>query len=64
MSITTFLGLGYYTSPLDQFLKDFDQAHPNLSAAQQQELDKYKKIYKLRDDASDKKIPSSFWEKF
>jgi hypothetical protein len=64
MSITTFLGLGYYTSPLDQFLKDFDQAHPDLSAAQKQELDKYKKIFKLRDDASDKKIPPDFWEKF
>lgn len=38
-----------YTSEIDQFLQHFDDTHSN-SASQQKELEKYRCLYKLRDN--------------
>lgn len=38
-----------YVSELDQFLQAFDRAHPELSASQRRERDKYRHLYQLRD---------------
>lgn len=37
-----------YTSELDQFLQHFDETHA-ASATQQKELEKYRRLYQLRD---------------
>lgn len=50
LNIKHFLGLDYYSSPLDQFLDNFDKTHPKLSNSQQFEKEKYEKIDCLRDD--------------
>lgn len=65
INLKEFLGLGYYTSELDEFLENFDKNHPNLSAAQRAEAEKYQRIYRLRDNANatDPK-KSTFWDKF
>ncbi|HSW70364.1 MAG TPA: CBU_0585 family protein [Gammaproteobacteria bacterium] len=39
-----------YISELDQFLSHFDATHP-LSAVQQKEREKYRRLYQLRDQA-------------
>lgn len=63
MGIRAFLGLSYYESELDQFLAEYDHKHPKPSAAQRQEIDKYRRIYALRDgqQAAEK---TDLWEKF
>ena len=38
-----------FVSELDQFLQHFDETHPD-SAAQQKEVEKYRRLYKLRDE--------------
>lgn len=38
-----------YVSEHDLFLNQFDKKHPQPSLSQQKEIDKYKKIYALRD---------------
>lgn len=40
-----------YISEIDQFLQTFDKEHPGLSKSQQKEVDKYRRIYRLRDNA-------------
>lgn len=39
-----------YVSPIDKFIHRFDEEHPQLSKSQLQEIEKYKRIYKLRDN--------------
>lgn len=62
--IKAFLGLTYYTSPLDQFLEKFDQEHPRLSRSQRFEVDKYKLIFEMRDDSNYPLPKKSFWANF
>lgn len=64
INIREFLGLGYYVSELDGFLNDFDKNHPKLSASQQKEMDKYKRIFALRDTPQESIIHKTLWEKF
>ena len=64
MNIKEFLGLTYYVSPLDQFLKEYDKSHPKLSASQCKEKTKYAKIYQLRDNPTAPAPKDSFWEEF
>lgn len=64
INIKEFLGLGYYTSELDQFLSDFDKSHHKLSASQRQEKEKYARIYQLRDNPSYQSPKKDFWENF
>lgn len=59
-----FLNLGYYVSQLDQFLAEYDRAHPKLSASQRAEKDKYDRIFKLRDDAKAQPAKTVLWDKF
>jgi hypothetical protein len=64
INIKEFLGLDYYTSPLDEFLANFDKSHPKLSASQRKELEKYKRIYALRDRPQEVKVDKPLWDKF
>jgi len=38
-----------YVSEIDQFMQKFDQEHPALSQSQKKEIEKYDRIYFLRD---------------
>lgn len=62
--IRELLGLAYYESPLDQFLKAFNKTHPKLSPSQKAEVEKYERIYRLRDNPMIEKIKKIFWDKF
>jgi hypothetical protein len=63
MNIKAFLGLTYYTSELDIFLKEYNKNHPKLSASQRQEVEKYRKIFEMRDGKTVEQ-PSDMWDKF
>lgn len=63
-NLKEFLGLGYYTSKLDEFLEEFDKNHPQLSLSQRQEIDKYRRIYALRDNPEVKDANPMLWDKF
>lgn len=39
-----------YSSEIDQFLQGFDRSHPDLSKSQRKEQEKYRRIYKMRDN--------------
>jgi hypothetical protein len=41
-----------YVSDLDQFLQNFDKKHPKFSLSQQQEHNKHRRVYYLRDVAN------------
>jgi hypothetical protein len=55
-----------YVSDLDQFLQEFNQQHPQLSQTQQQEVTKYRRIYRLRDEHDNKPVVAvnKLWEGF
>lgn len=63
-SIIKLLGLTFYTSELDEFLHNFDQRHPQLSASQRNEQVKYSRINALRDKPTIEGVDSTFWESF
>lgn len=56
--------LRHYVSPLDQFLAEFDKFHPGLSKNQKREVEKYRRIYRLRDGTkqptTQNKLPEDF----
>lgn len=58
------LGLEYYVSPTDQFLAQYDQSHHGLSHAQRKEIDKSRKIAKMRDHVEAAAHADKFWDKF
>jgi hypothetical protein len=64
INIRSILGLDYYTSEIDQFMKNFDKTHPNLSASQRKEKVKFARIYQLRDDPSAFESQDDFWDNF
>ena len=68
INIKSLLNLDYYTSPLDDFLAEFDKNHPKLSSSQRAEIKKYARIYKLRNDPkpaeSKNALLDKFWDKF
>lgn len=52
-----------YVSPVDQFINKFNEEHPQLSASQIQEKEKYNRISFLRDvadRAEENKLPEDF----
>ena len=56
-----------YISEIDQFLKEFDQQHPEKSASQQKEIAKHQRISALRDQAPITKISTTdkkIWDDF
>lgn len=63
-SIKELLGLGFYTSQLDQFLAAFRKAHPKLSTSQRKEIDKYQRIATLRDQPIEDIPKKTFWNLF
>jgi hypothetical protein len=44
-----------YVSELDQFLRDFDKAHPDFIPSRVREIAKFKKIFEQRDDKGSQK---------
>ena len=42
-----------YVSPIDKFLQQFDQDHPEKSASQQKEIEKHRIIAEKRDVAEE-----------
>lgn len=64
LNIREFLGLAYYTSELDQFLNEYNKAHPQLSDSQRREIEKYAHIYALRDNPSSAKAEKKQWDQF
>ena len=59
-----FFNLTYYTSQLDQFLSDFNQKHPKLSASQRAEKNKYDRIFEQRDQPSQPTPKKNLWDQF
>jgi hypothetical protein len=54
-----------FVSELDQFLQEFDHQHPILSQTQQKEVNKYRRVYKLRDGSTTEAITEpKLWEGF
>lgn len=67
INIREFLGLGYFTSNLDTFIAEFNQKNHKLSASQRDEIEKYSRIYALRDNPSSVNAPhhnKTLWNKF
>lgn len=52
-----------YISPIDLFLYNFDQTHAP-SASQIAEIEKYKKVFKLRDNPQPDGYKEKLWEEF
>lgn len=63
-NIREFLGLNFYESDLDLYLKNFDEETPQLSCSQSNEVNKYKRIFLLRDKAIPQEKKKTFWDKF
>lgn len=63
-SLKNFLGLAFFSSEIDQFLKKWDKDHPKLSSSQRAEINKYERIYRLRDNAANIPETKTFWDKF
>lgn len=52
-----------YVSPFDKFLFEFDATHPK-SASQLKEIEKFKRIFALRDDKHPEIVVEEVWEEF
>ena len=64
MNIKEWLGLQYYISELDQFLTHLNRTQTKLSVSQQQEIEKYTRIFTLRDNPSTHESRDSIWDNF
>jgi hypothetical protein len=55
----------HFVSEIDQMLQGFDKNHPVLSQSQKIEVNKYLRIYRLR-DTSERQAPTTrkIWEGF
>lgn len=51
----------HYVSTVDKKIREFDAAH-QPSAAQQAEIEKYKRIYKMRDESTERKVKKDLWD--
>jgi len=52
-----------YLSEIDQFLRDYDAAHPNYGASRQKEIQKHERIFAKRDAVVEEES-SAIWTKF
>ena len=52
-----------YVSDIDRFIVEFDENNPK-SVSQQQEINKHKRIFLLRDDPNAPRAQSEIWEDF
>lgn len=64
INIREFLGLGFYTSELDQFLEEYEKNHPKLTLSQRKEVEKYARIHQLRDNPTQSEKTTDIWEDF
>jgi len=64
INIREFLGLSYYISGLDKFLAEFKKSHKKLSSSQRKEIEKYNRIYALRDQPAPPETKKTLWDKF
>ena len=53
-----------YVSKEDQFIHQFDHQHREKSASQKQEIAKYSKIARLRDNIAKTKASTKIWRDF
>ena len=53
-----------YTSDIDKLLQSFDKEHPEKSESQQKEIEKYDRIYKLRDKSISVEKSDTLWDNF
>lgn len=53
-----------YVSEIDQFLQAFDNEHPEQSLSQLKEIEKYRRIYFLRDISDRPTQTKKLWENF
>lgn len=53
-----------FVSEIDIFLAEFDKQHPHRSKSQQQEIEKYRRIYALRDNPAPQPKKDDVWEEF
>jgi hypothetical protein len=51
-----------YVSDIDKFLWEFDEKHPDRSLSQQQEIKKYERVYRLRDNPKPEEEQTKLWE--
>lgn len=63
-SIKKLLGWELFESELDQFLKQFDREHPAKSANQIKEIEKYARVFTLRDKPQAENGQDEFWNNF
>ncbi len=52
-----------YVSPYDRFLHEFDATHEK-SASQLKEINKYQRIFALRDNATELQQSDEIWTEF
>lgn len=53
-----------FVSDIDLFLEKFDREHPQRSASQKREEDKYRKIFAMRDRKQPQPDKRVLWERF
>lgn len=68
-NLREFLGLSYYTSPLDTFLAKIKKTMQKTSSSQLKEINKYTHINTLRDNptcgnGTSATAPKKIWNKF
>jgi hypothetical protein len=68
IKLREFLGLSYYTSQLDKFLRNFRKSDRQLSKAQRAEIEKYQSVHQQRDGVSKNNASApnhqKLWEQF
>jgi len=53
-----------YVSDTDRLLQNFDKEHPEVTESQKKEIEKYNRIYFLRDSMNRQDPPKKLWEGF
>lgn len=53
-----------YVSAIDRLLQKYDKNHPQPSLSQQQEQEKYKKVFHKRDVENRNETNSTMWDEF
>lgn len=54
----------HYVSDIDQFLVEFNKQNPKLSTSQQEEVKKFTRIFRLRDNHEASEEAHMEWEGF
>lgn len=62
--IKSWLGLDFYTSPLDLFLAKLNAPHRHLSKSEQCEIDKHRQLATTRDQPTTPRKKPAHWDAF